>query len=53
MLPSAVTGSGTTYSTSSNGADNSASAINGANGRANNGLAIDATAFGAMTAGQI
>ncbi|WP_433696387.1 filamentous hemagglutinin N-terminal domain-containing protein [Paraburkholderia phenoliruptrix] len=53
VLPTAVTGAGTTYSTSSNGADNSASAINSANGRANNGLAIDATAFGAMTAGQI
>ncbi|MDR6484791.1 two-partner secretion domain-containing protein [Paraburkholderia terricola] len=53
VLPTAVTGSGTTYATSSNGADNTASAINNANGHANNGLAIDATAFGAMTAGQI
>ncbi|MFM0197553.1 filamentous hemagglutinin N-terminal domain-containing protein [Paraburkholderia strydomiana] len=53
VLPSAVTASGTTYATSSNGADNTANAINNANGRANNGLAIDATAFGAMTAGQI
>jgi len=53
VLPSAVENSGTTYATSSNGAQNTASAINSANGRANNGLAIDATAFGAMTAGQI
>ncbi|MBW0451058.1 filamentous hemagglutinin N-terminal domain-containing protein [Paraburkholderia phenoliruptrix] len=53
VLPSAVANSGTTYATSSNGAQNTASAINSANGRANNGLAIDATAFGAMTAGQI
>ncbi|MDQ0625877.1 beta strand repeat-containing protein [Paraburkholderia graminis] len=53
VLPTAVTGSGTTYATSANGTDNTASAINSANGRANNGLAIDATAFGAMTAGQI
>ncbi|WP_278497398.1 filamentous hemagglutinin N-terminal domain-containing protein [Paraburkholderia fungorum] len=53
VLPSAVSNSGTTYATSANGADNSASAINNANGHANNGLAIDATAFGAMTAGQI
>ncbi len=51
---SAVTASGTTYATLSNGADNTANAINNANGRANNGLAIDATALGVvMTAGQI
>ncbi len=53
VLPSVVSNSGTTYATSANGSDNSASAINNANGHANNGLAIDATAFGAMTAGQI
>nr|WKF59905.1 Toxin CdiA [Paraburkholderia busanensis] len=53
VLPSAVGDNGTTYATSSNGSTNTAAAINGANGRANNGLAIDATAFGAMTAGQI
>ncbi|MBB5441919.1 MULTISPECIES: filamentous hemagglutinin N-terminal domain-containing protein [unclassified Paraburkholderia] len=53
VLPSAVSSNGTTYATSANGSDNSASAINSANGHANNGLAIDATAFGAMTAGQI
>jgi filamentous hemagglutinin len=53
VLPSAVSSNGTTYATSANGADNSANAINSANGHANNGLAIDATAFGAMTAGQI
>ncbi|TCK95588.1 filamentous hemagglutinin N-terminal domain-containing protein [Paraburkholderia sp. BL9I2N2] len=53
VLPSAVSSNGTTYATSANGSDNSANAINSANGRANNGLAIDATAFGAMTAGQI
>ncbi|SEK06598.1 filamentous hemagglutinin [Paraburkholderia diazotrophica] len=53
MLPSAVSDTGTTYGTSSNGSVNTASAINAANGNANNGLAIDATAFGAMAAGQI
>ncbi|WCM18265.1 filamentous hemagglutinin N-terminal domain-containing protein [Paraburkholderia bryophila] len=53
VLPSAVSSNGTTYATSANGSDNSANAINSANGRINNGLAIDATAFGAMTAGQI
>lgn len=53
VLPSAVTSNGTSYATSSNGSDNTANAINLANGHANNGLAIDATAFGAMTAGQI
>ncbi|CAE6812241.1 MULTISPECIES: filamentous hemagglutinin N-terminal domain-containing protein [Paraburkholderia] len=53
VLPSAVSSNGTTYAMSANGSDNSANAINSANGRANNGLAIDATAFGAMTAGQI
>ncbi|MFM0178996.1 filamentous hemagglutinin N-terminal domain-containing protein [Paraburkholderia aspalathi] len=53
VLPSAVSSNGTTYAMSANGADNSANAINSANGHANNGLAIDATAFGAMTAGQI
>ncbi len=53
VLPVSVTDAGTTYSTSTNGATNTAAAINSANGTANNGLAIDATAFGAMTAGQI
>ncbi|GGC45033.1 hypothetical protein GCM10011400_35170 [Paraburkholderia caffeinilytica] len=53
VLPSAVSSNGTTYATSANGSDNSANAINSTNGHANNGLAIDATAFGAMTAGQI
>ncbi|MFM0081658.1 filamentous hemagglutinin N-terminal domain-containing protein [Paraburkholderia sediminicola] len=53
VLPSAVSSNGTTYAMSANGSDNSANAINSANGHANNGLAIDATAFGAMTAGQI
>ncbi|MFP4852645.1 glycohydrolase toxin TNT-related protein [Paraburkholderia sp. BR14264] len=53
VLPSAVSSNGTTYATSANGSDNSANAINSANGHANNGLAIDATVFGAMTAGQI
>lgn len=53
VLPSAVGSDGTRYATSSNGSDNTANAINLANGHANNSLAIDATAFGAMTAGQI
>ncbi|MEM5344266.1 filamentous hemagglutinin N-terminal domain-containing protein [Paraburkholderia azotifigens] len=53
VSPGAVSDVGTTYGTSSNGSVNTAAAINGANGNANNGLAIDATAFGAMTAGQI
>ncbi|CAN7282247.1 filamentous hemagglutinin N-terminal domain-containing protein [Paraburkholderia hospita] len=53
VAPNAVSDAGTTYGTSSNGSVNAAAAINGANGNANNGLAIDATAFGAMTAGQI
>lgn len=53
VTPAAVDGYGTTYGTASNGSDNSAAAINAANGGANRSLAIDATAFGAMTAGQI
>ncbi|BCZ85297.1 hypothetical protein PTKU64_89720 [Paraburkholderia terrae] len=53
VAPNAVSDAGTSYGTSSNGSANTAAAINGANGNANNGLAIDATAFGAMTAGQI
>ncbi|WP_336598096.1 filamentous hemagglutinin N-terminal domain-containing protein [Paraburkholderia bengalensis] len=53
VAPNAVSDAGTTYGTSSNDSVNTAAAINGANGNANNGLAIDATAFGAMTAGQI
>ncbi|CAM3058484.1 two-partner secretion domain-containing protein [Burkholderia ubonensis] len=53
VTPSAADVTGTTYGTTSNGANNSASAINAANGGANRSLAIDATAFGAMTAGQI
>ncbi|WP_230962990.1 filamentous hemagglutinin N-terminal domain-containing protein [Burkholderia stagnalis] len=53
VTPSTSDGTGTTYGTASNGAINSAAAINAANGGANRSLAIDATAFGAMTAGQI
>ncbi|WP_231748491.1 adhesin [Burkholderia latens] len=53
VTPAAVDAYGTTYGTASNGSDNSAAAINAANGGANRSLAIDATAFGAMTAGQI
>ncbi|WP_244140581.1 filamentous hemagglutinin N-terminal domain-containing protein [Burkholderia sp. BCC1047] len=53
VTPAAVDTYGTTYGTTSNGSDNSAAAINAANGGANRSLAIDATAFGAMTAGQI
>ncbi|WP_232437379.1 filamentous hemagglutinin N-terminal domain-containing protein [Burkholderia ubonensis] len=53
VTPSAADVTGTTYGTASNGANNSAAAINAANGGANRSLAIDATAFGAMTAGQI
>ncbi|WP_244143006.1 filamentous hemagglutinin N-terminal domain-containing protein [Burkholderia stagnalis] len=53
VTPSAADATGTTYGTASNGAINSAAAINAANGGTNRSLAIDATAFGAMTAGQI
>ncbi|RKP45887.1 filamentous hemagglutinin N-terminal domain-containing protein, partial [Trinickia fusca] len=54
VSPTVVADTGTTYATSSNGSVNTAAAINAANGaNANHGLAIDATAFGAMTAGQI
>lgn len=53
VMPSQADATGTTYTTSSNGAVNMAAAINVANGSTNNGLAIDATAYGAMTAGQI
>jgi filamentous hemagglutinin len=53
VTPAAVDTYGTTYGTTSNGSDNTAAAINAANGGANRSLAIDATAFGAMTAGQI
>ncbi|WP_232439156.1 filamentous hemagglutinin N-terminal domain-containing protein [Burkholderia ubonensis] len=53
VTPSAADATGTTYGTTSNGTINSAAAINAANGGANRSLAIDATAFGAMTAGQI
>ncbi|WP_232435675.1 filamentous hemagglutinin N-terminal domain-containing protein [Burkholderia ubonensis] len=53
VTPSAADATGTTYGTTSNGAINSGAAINAANGGANRSLAIDATAFGAMTAGQI
>jgi len=53
VTPAAVDTYGTTYGTASNGSDNSAAAINAANGGSNRSLAIDATAFGAMTAGQI
>ncbi|WP_244121084.1 filamentous hemagglutinin N-terminal domain-containing protein [Burkholderia gladioli] len=48
VLPSTASAQGTAYATSANGADNTREAIGAANGRA-----IDATAFGAMTAGQI
>ncbi|MCG5258655.1 filamentous hemagglutinin N-terminal domain-containing protein [Cupriavidus gilardii] len=44
---------GTSYATSANGAANTAAAIVAANGGANRGYAVDATAFGAITAGQI
>ncbi|UXU90306.1 two-partner secretion domain-containing protein [Burkholderia sp. S-53] len=53
VTPAVADAYGTTYGTTSNGSDNSAAAINAANGGANRSLAIDATAFGAMTAGQI
>ncbi|MGN4017201.1 two-partner secretion domain-containing protein [Burkholderia gladioli] len=48
VLPSTASAQGTAYATSANGAANTREAIGAANGRA-----IDATAFGAMTAGQI
>jgi len=49
VKPGVVDATGTTYSTSANGSANTLAAI----GAANQGYAIDATAFGAMTAGQI
>ncbi|WP_338298647.1 filamentous hemagglutinin N-terminal domain-containing protein [Pandoraea sputorum] len=52
VLTGAVDGTGTRYITSANGAANTAQAIQGATGNAQ-AFAIDATRFGAMTAGQI
>ena len=49
VTPSASDTTGTTYATKSNGSANTAAAI----GNATQGYAIDATNFGAMTAGQI
>ena len=51
VKPATVDAAGTTYSTSANGSANTASSV--ASASANQGYAIDATAFGAMTAGQI
>lgn len=52
VKPSTVdAATGTTYSTSANGSANTAGSV--ASASANQGYAIDATAFGAMTAGQI
>ncbi|WP_243712109.1 hypothetical protein, partial [Burkholderia pyrrocinia] len=42
VTPSTSDGTGTTYGTASNGALNSAAAINAANGGVNRSLAIDA-----------
>ncbi len=53
VAPTSTSDSGTVYGTTSNGSTNTATAINAANGGANNGYAVDATAFGAVTAGQI
>ena len=53
VLPTSTDTIGTTYATSANGATNTAAAINAANGNANQGYAIDATAYGAVTAGRI
>ncbi|MFK0379911.1 filamentous hemagglutinin N-terminal domain-containing protein [Pandoraea sp. NPDC090278] len=52
VLTGAVDGTGTRYITSANGAANTAQAIQSATGNAQ-AFAIDATRFGAMTAGQI
>ncbi len=49
VSPSASDATGTTYSTQSNGSANTLASI----GNATQGYAIDATNFGAMTAGQI
>jgi filamentous hemagglutinin len=53
VTPTASSNTGTTYGTSANGSSNTAAAINAANANLNGGYAIDATAFGAVTAGQI
>ncbi|VVD73760.1 tRNA nuclease CdiA-2 [Pandoraea morbifera] len=52
VLTEAVDGTGTRYITSANGTANTAQAIQSATGNAQ-AFAIDATRFGAMTAGQI
>ncbi|MDR3397474.1 MAG: filamentous hemagglutinin N-terminal domain-containing protein, partial [Pandoraea sp.] len=52
VMTGAVDGTGTRYITSANGAANTAQAIQSATGNAQ-AFAIDATRFGAMTAGQI
>lgn len=49
VSPSATDATGTTYAVQRNGSANTAAAI----GNATQGYAIDATSFGAMTAGQI
>ncbi len=49
VSPSATDATGTTYATQSNGSANTAASI----GNGTQGYAIDATSFGAMTAGQI
>ncbi len=49
VSPSVTDATGTTYSTQTNGSANNAASI----GNATQGYAIDATNFGAMTAGQI
>ena len=49
VSPSATDTMGTTYATQANGSANTAASI----GNATQGYAIDATSFGAMTAGQI
>ncbi|WP_116137857.1 filamentous hemagglutinin N-terminal domain-containing protein [Trinickia diaoshuihuensis] len=49
VSPAATGATGTTYATQSNGSANNAASI----GNATQGYAIDATNFGAMTAGQI
>ncbi|WP_176072613.1 filamentous hemagglutinin N-terminal domain-containing protein, partial [Trinickia caryophylli] len=49
VMPATVDSTGTTYSTQPNGSANASAAVGGGNQT----FAIDATAFGAMTAGQI
>lgn len=51
--PSVITATGNAYATSANGSTNTAAAIDAVNGPIDKGYAIDASAFGTVTAGKI